>query len=304
MTRLVTGGAGYIGADVLAALRQAGNEVVVLDHLSTGDAARVAEVRLVRGSVLDGELLTRVVRNHHITGVVHLAANKQVAESVRRPLFYYRQNVEGLRVLLEAATSDGVTSFVFSSSAAVSGAPNVPVVEEDLECRPVNRYGRTKLVGEQMIEDIAGATEFRYVNLSYADVAGAAEPAPAGRGATNLVPMVFEDLSHRRTPRFFGDDHDPADGPCAGLHPRRGCRLRPRSRCAGRPRGADHRPDRHHRRHGHLGGRLVCPGHRAPSSGRTPRVVASSRRLRAALEWEARYGAEAMVASVWAGRGR
>src|SRR3712207_5747392 len=181
MTWLVTGGAGYIGAHVVAAMRDDGRDVVVVDDLTSGDPSRIEGVPLVVGSVLDQPLLERTMREHAVTGVVHIAAKKQVEESVRRPLFYYRENVEGLRTLLEAATAGGVTSFVFSSSAAVYGAPVVEVVDERTECRPVNPYGTTKLVGERMIEEVATATGLRYANLRYFNVAGAADPALADR---------------------------------------------------------------------------------------------------------------------------
>src|SRR5512132_997225 len=111
MPWLVTGGAGYIGAHVTSAMRDAGEDVVVLDDLSTGDPARIPGTPLVRGSTLDGGLVERTLREHGIDGIVHLAAKKQVEESVHRPLYYYEQNVEGLRVLLEAATAAGVESF-------------------------------------------------------------------------------------------------------------------------------------------------------------------------------------------------
>src|SRR4051794_40790951 len=119
MTWLVTGGAGYIGAHITRALLEDGESVVVLDDLSTGDRARLPEVPLVVGSVRDGDLVSRILRDHGARGVVHVAAKKQVEESVRRPLYYYGENVDGLRVLLEAATAAGVDSFVLSSSAAV-----------------------------------------------------------------------------------------------------------------------------------------------------------------------------------------
>ena len=122
MTWLITGGAGYIGAHVVRAMTEAGERAVVYDDLSTGIAERIpAGVPLVVGSTLDGERLARTLAEHTVTGVVHLAAKKQVGESVDLPLLYYRENVEGLRVLLEAVTAADVRSFVFSSSAAVYG---------------------------------------------------------------------------------------------------------------------------------------------------------------------------------------
>src|SRR4051794_32065425 len=165
MTWLITGGAGYIGSHVVAAMQHGGESLVVLDDLSTGDAARLPGVPLIQGSVSDGELLERTLREHGVQGVVHIAGKKQVEESVRRPLFYYEENVEGLRVLLDAATRAGVESVVFSSSAAVYGSPDAETVTEETECRPVNPYGRSKLIGEQMIGDVAVATGLRYANL-------------------------------------------------------------------------------------------------------------------------------------------
>lgn len=137
MTWLITGGAGYIGAHVVRAMRDAGEQAVVYDDLSTGIAERVpADVPLVVGSTLDAELLARTIEEHAITGVVHLAAKKQVGESVDLPLHYYRENVEGLRVLLEAVTATSVGSFVFSSSAAVYGMPDVNLVTEETPAHP------------------------------------------------------------------------------------------------------------------------------------------------------------------------
>jgi UDP-glucose 4-epimerase len=138
MTWLVTGGAGYIGAHITRALVADGEQVVVLDDLSTGDPKRLPEVPLVVGSVRDGDLVARTLREHDVHGIVHVAAKKQVEESVRRPLYYYAENVEALQVLLQEATDAGVGSFVFSSSAAVYGAPDVELVREDTPCRPVN----------------------------------------------------------------------------------------------------------------------------------------------------------------------
>src|SRR3954454_23630477 len=134
MTRLVTGGAGYIGAHVVAAMRDGGASVVVLDDLSTGDRAHVAEVPFVEGSVLDQPLLERTMREHAVTGVVHIAGRKQVEESVRRPLFYYREHVEGLRRLLAAENAPRLDPFDYSSSAAVYGVPAVDLVREEAEC--------------------------------------------------------------------------------------------------------------------------------------------------------------------------
>ncbi len=201
MTWLVSGGAGYIGAHVVAAMRAAAEDVVVLDDLSSGVPARISDVPLVVADVADGGTVARTIRDHGVRGVVHLAAKKKVEESVREPLRYYRENVEGLRALLEAVTAEGVGQFVFSSSAAVYGAPDVDLVDERTACSPVNPYGRTKLIGEHMLADIAPATGLRYAALRYFNVAGAADPALADRGAADPVPLVFRQLSRRRPRR-------------------------------------------------------------------------------------------------------
>ncbi|MET9973009.1 NAD-dependent epimerase/dehydratase family protein, partial [Streptomyces sp. NPDC006356] len=132
MTWLITGGAGYIGAHVARAMADAGERVLVLDDLSAGRPARLpAHVPLVEGSSLDGDLLKRVFAEHAVTGVVHLAARKQVGESVAEPTRYYRENVGGLATLLEAVAEAGIRRFLFSSSAAVYGNPDVDLITED-----------------------------------------------------------------------------------------------------------------------------------------------------------------------------
>ncbi len=201
MTWLITGGAGYIGAHVVRAMTEAGERTVVYDDLSTGIAERVPDgVPLVVGSVLDGERVARALGDHSVTGVVHLAAKKQVGESVELPLHYYRENVEGLRVLLEAVTAAGVPSFVFSSSAAVYGMPDVDLVTEETPCLPMSPYGETKLAGEWLVRATGRATGLSTACLRYFNVAGAATPELADTGVYNLVPMVFEKLTESAAP--------------------------------------------------------------------------------------------------------
>lgn len=178
MSWLITGGAGYIGAHVVRAMTEAGERAVVYDDLSTGIADRVPDsVPLVVGSTLDRERVARAIAAHRITGVVHLAAKKQVGESVDLPLLYYRENVEGLRVLLEAVTAADVRSFVFSSSAAVYGMPDVDLVTEETPCAPMSPYGETKLAGEWLVRATGKATGLATASLRYFNVAGAATPS-------------------------------------------------------------------------------------------------------------------------------
>ncbi|QEV18376.1 UDP-glucose 4-epimerase GalE [Streptomyces alboniger] len=215
MTWLITGGAGYIGAHVVRAMMEAGERAVVYDDLSSGIAERVpAGVPLVTGSTLDADLLARTLKDHAITGVVHLAAKKQVGESVERPLHYYRENVEGLRVLLEAVVEAGVPSFVFSSSAAVYGMPDVDLVTEETPCLPMSPYGETKLAGEWLVRAVGRAHGLATASLRYFNVAGAATPELADTGVLNLVPMVFEKLTDGEAPRIFGADYATPDGTC------------------------------------------------------------------------------------------
>ncbi len=215
MTWLVTGGAGYIGAHVVRAMVADGRRVVALDDLSTGSAARVDPgAVLVEGSVLDRALVRQVVRDHEVTGVVHIAAKKQVGESVADPLTYYRENVEGLISVLEGCRSGDVDQLVFSSSAATYGLPDVELVTEDTPGAPLSPYGETKLVGEWLLRDCERAYGMRVMNLRYFNVAGAASPDLGDPGVFNLVPMVFERLEKGERPRVFGADYDTPDGTC------------------------------------------------------------------------------------------
>ncbi|WP_406839771.1 UDP-glucose 4-epimerase GalE [Streptomyces sp. AHU1] len=215
MTWLITGGAGYIGAHVARAMAEAGERVVALDDLSAGMPDRLPEsIPLVQGSSLDGDLLKRVLAEYGITGVVHLAARKQVGESVADPTRYYQENVGGLATLLEAVAGAGVKRFVFSSSAAVYGNPDVDLITEDTPCAPMSPYGETKLAGEWLVRAAGRAHGIATVCLRYFNVAGTASPELADTGIFNIVPMVFDRLTRGEAPRIFGDDYPTPDGTC------------------------------------------------------------------------------------------
>ncbi|HYQ32646.1 MAG TPA: UDP-glucose 4-epimerase GalE, partial [Lapillicoccus sp.] len=215
MTWMLTGGAGYIGAHIVRAFAAAGLPVVVLDDLSTGIRENVPpEVPFVLPSVGDSGAVRAALREHHVTGVLHLAAQKAVAESVAKPLLYWDENVGGMRSLLQSCLDEGVDRVLFSSSAAVFGNPPVDFVTEETPVAPMSPYGETKLVGEWMLRDVAAATGLRWAALRYFNVAGAGAPELADRSVNNLVPMTFQALTQGRNPQLFGDDYDTRDGSC------------------------------------------------------------------------------------------
>ncbi|MHC3816637.1 UDP-glucose 4-epimerase GalE [Streptomyces sp. NBC_00341] len=317
MTWMVTGGAGYIGAHVVRAMVAGGQRVVVYDDLSTGSAEKVpAGVPLVTGSVLDRPALDAAIREHGVTGVVHIAGKKQVGESVERPLHYYRENVTGLEVLLESMVDAGVDRLVFSSSAAVYGMPDVTLVTEETPCAPMSPYGETKLVGEWLIHAAARAHGLRCASLRYFNVAGAASPELADAGVFNLIPMVFERLEAGEAPRIFGDDYATPDGTCvrdyihvediASAHLAAARRLEEAERGTdltlniGRGEGSSVRE---------MVDRIlkvtdngdIAPEVTARRPGDPARVVAAADRIRAELGWSARYGVDEMIDSAWQG---
>ena len=215
MTWMLTGGAGYIGAHVARSLLASGREVVVLDDLSSGLARKVPEgVPLERVDVRDRSAVAEVLRRHHVTGVVHLAAKKAVGESVAKPHHYYRQNVEGAMALTEAMVETGVRRLVYSSSASVYGPTDAPLVVEDTPTLPISPYGQTKLVGEWIGADLAVAEGFSVVALRYFNVAGAGSDDLGDTGAFNLIPMVLRAYTEGSRPLIFGADYPTPDGTC------------------------------------------------------------------------------------------
>lgn len=218
MSWLVTGGAGYIGSHVVRALAAAGLTPVVIDDLSSGHADFVPEgVPFVRGTILDRELVERTMRDHGVTGVIHVAGFKYAGVSVQRPLHTYEQNVDATRIVLQAMADAGVQHLVFSSSAAVYGTPDVPLVTEDLPKRPASPYGESKLIGEWLIRDQAIATAdgphpLRHTSLRYFNVVGSGDPGVYDSSPHNLFPIVFEKLLAGETPTINGDDYDTPDG--------------------------------------------------------------------------------------------
>lgn len=214
---LVTGGAGYIGSHAVLALLDAGWPVVVIDNLVTGFRWAVPHnVPFVEGDVADMELVGDTIRAHKIGAILHFAGSVVVPESVENPLKYYRNNTAASRNLIEAAVTSGVKHFIFSSTAATYGIPDVSPVTEDTPQRPINPYGWSKLMTEQMLADTAAAEDVNFCALRYFNVAGADPHGRSGQstaGATHLIKVAGEAaLGKRASVAVFGSDFDTPDG--------------------------------------------------------------------------------------------
>jgi len=216
-TVLVTGGAGYIGSHAVLALADAGWPVVVIDNLVTGFRWAVPEgVPFYEGDIADGELLARIVAEQGIRAVMHFAGSVVVPESVVDPLKYYDNNTAKSRALVAAAVAAGVPHFIFSSTAATYGIPEVSPVTEDSPKLPINPYGTSKLMTEIMLADTAKAHPLNYCALRYFNVAGADPQARTGQstaGATHLIKVAVEAaLGKRGHVEVFGSDYATPDG--------------------------------------------------------------------------------------------
>ena len=219
MSVLVTGGAGYIGSHMVLALRDRGERVVVLDNLSTGFAWAVPpDVPFFGGEVSDQALVKRIIAEQGVEAICHFAAKIVVPDSVSDPLGYYAANTMSSRALIEAAVQAGVKQFIFSSTAAVYGEPEVMPVAEDTPLNPVSPYGRSKLMTEWMLQDTSFAHDFRYVALRYFNVAGADPFGRTGQStprATHLIKAASQAAIGLRTHLdLFGTDYATPDGSC------------------------------------------------------------------------------------------
>lgn len=214
---LVTGGAGYIGSHAVLALKDAGWPVAVIDNLTTGFRFAVPEgVPLYEGDIADADLLARIFAEQGIKAVMHFAGSIIVPESVSDPLKYYSNNTAKSRALIEAAVRAGVPHFIFSSTAATYGVPEVSPVQEDSPRVPINPYGMSKLMTEIMLGDVAKAHPLNFCALRYFNVAGADPLARTGQstaGATHLIKVAVEAaLGKRARVEVFGTDFATPDG--------------------------------------------------------------------------------------------
>lgn len=218
-TILITGGAGYIGSHAVLTFRDAGYDVAVLDDLSTGVRANLpAEVRLHQGDVGDGGLLDRVLAEERPAAVLHFAGSIVVPESVADPAKYYRNNTATSLTLVDACVRHGIGRFVFSSTAAVYGLPPGGIADEDTPTAPINPYGRSKLMVEQMLADMSKAHGLAYAVLRYFNVAGADPNGRSGQStpkATHLIKVACEVATGKRgRMAVYGTDYDTPDGTC------------------------------------------------------------------------------------------
>ena len=218
MRIFVTGGAGYIGSHVVKALGKEGHELLVYDNLSTGHEWAVLSGRLLRGDLADRTAIREALRDFRPEAVMHFAASIQVEESVREPLAYYRNNVVNTLNLLEAMRETGTARFLYSSTAAVYGIPETIPVDERAPLRPINPYGSSKVMVEQVLADLAIASDFRYCALRYFNVAGADPEGRIGqvyRDATHLITRALK-TAKGESPKLsiYGTDYPTSDGTC------------------------------------------------------------------------------------------
>lgn len=219
MTVLVTGGAGYIGSHMVWELLDRGEDVVVIDRLSTGfDWAVPPEARLFVGDIGDAALLDSIFHRHSIDAVIHFAGSVVVPESIADPLGYFENNTCKSRTLIERSVAAGVKNFIFSSTAAIYGVTGDDPVAEDRRPDPVTPYGASKLMTERMLADTAAAHDFRFVALRYFNVSGADPRGRTGQstpGATHLLKVTCETaLGKRPRMEVFGTDYPTRDGTC------------------------------------------------------------------------------------------
>lgn len=215
---LVVGGAGYIGSHMVKYLGQNGCNVVTLDNLSSGYRDAVVFGDFVHGDISDVDLLRQLFACHSFDVVMHFASFIQVGESVREPEKYYLNNVTNTLNLLSIMKEFNVNKFVFSSTAAIFGEPKSALINEEHPQKPLNPYGRSKLMIEQILQDYGQAYNFNSVSLRYFNAAGADPEGKLGERhfpETHLIPLVLQVAANRKSSiSIFGTDYNTPDGTC------------------------------------------------------------------------------------------
>jgi UDP-glucose-4-epimerase GalE len=312
---LVTGGAGYIGSHTVRQLRARGDDVVVIDSLRTGHPSAVGDAVLVVGSISDGELVSRVLREHEVTDIIHFAGLKNPGDSMADPGEYFRVNVAGTLTLIDAACNAGIDRFVFSSSCSVYGTPATLPVDESAPLHPESPYGQSKLMGEQILAWFEQCRGLRSVSLRYFNASGAAADRSIGEdwdATRNLVPLVMKAaLGRGPAVKVFGTDYPTPDGTAvrdyvhvddlAGAHLLALDRLATGGGSAtvnlGTGRGASVQEvlDTTER----VAGRVVPRAYTARRPGDPVAVYADNRAAMELLGWAPRFDLEAIIASAW-----
>jgi UDP-glucose 4-epimerase len=220
-TILVTGGAGYIGSHAVLELQRAGYDTLILDNLVYGHQDLVDDVlntKLIVGDTGDRELLDLLFTTHNIAAVMHFAAYAYVGESVTDPAKYYRNNVVGTLTLLEAMLAANVKKFVFSSTCATYGVPEILPISEDCPQKPINPYGMSKLMVEKILADLTTAYDLQSVCFRYFNASGADPEGSLGEDhdpETHLIPLLLQTaLGMRDSVSIFGTDYPTPDGTC------------------------------------------------------------------------------------------
>lgn len=217
-TILVVGGAGYIGSHMVLALREAGYRVVVLDNLSKGHAEAVLDAELIVGDMSDSAVLARIFTQYPIMGVMHFASFIEVGESVRLPAKYYQNNLAATLNLLDAMLKHDVKTFIFSSTAAVYGEPQYTPIDEKHPLAPINPYGRSKWMVEEILKDYSHSDGLRFASLRYFNAAGADPEGRLGEchePESHLIPLVLQvALGKRDDINVYGNNYPTPDGTC------------------------------------------------------------------------------------------
>jgi len=218
MKLLIPGGAGYIGSHMVRYAQERGHEVVVLDDFSTGHEWAVKGCEILRVNLLDQGKLSKLLKGRYFDGVIHFAAKSLVGESVKKPELYYRNNVVGTLNLVNEMLSNDINNLVFSSTAAIFGNPLTEKIAEDHPKNPINPYGQSKLMVENMLKDICSVNHFNATSLRYFNAAGAHESAEIGEAhdpETHLIPNVLRSLlGVGEKLKVFGNDYETHDGTC------------------------------------------------------------------------------------------
>jgi len=218
MKLLIPGGAGYIGSHMVRYAQEQGHDVVVLDDFSTGHEWAVGDCEILHVNLLDQDKLSQLLKDRYFDGVIHFAAKSLVGESVKKPELYYRNNVVGTLNLVNEMINNDLNNLVFSSTAAIFGNPVTDKIAEDHPKNPINPYGQSKLMVENMLQDICSATDFNATCLRYFNASGAHESGEIGEAhdpETHLIPNILKAaLANERNLKVFGDDYPTPDGTC------------------------------------------------------------------------------------------